>query len=160
MPVSGLAVARDADTTDCLASGAELVSGTESIALLVMGDGTACRTEKAPGYLDPRAEAYDTGAALALGTPAAGARPAHTRPFGRYGSPSRRLDALTLYVDPLGRGDHTDVASAVEAASGCGIQVPCNIGNDAGEVCPRDARSHGECKHEQRDDRLHCAPLE
>ena len=34
------------------------------------------------------------GAALALGTPAAGARPAHTRPFGRYGSPSRRLDAL------------------------------------------------------------------
>jgi hypothetical protein len=36
-------------------------------ALLVMGDGTARLSEKAPGYLDPRAAAYDAqvGAALA-----------------------------------------------------------------------------------------------
>ncbi|MFG2539054.1 pectinesterase family protein [Streptomyces sp. NPDC048511] len=60
------------------------------------------------------------GAALALGAPAALARPAHRHPFGRYGSPSRRLDARTLYVDPHGRGDHTDVRSAVDAASGTG----------------------------------------
>ncbi|MGP3751668.1 pectinesterase family protein [Streptomyces sp. IBSNAI001] len=60
------------------------------------------------------------GAALALGAPTALARPAHQRPFGRYGSPSRRLDARTLYVDPHGRGDHTDVQSAVDAASGTG----------------------------------------
>ncbi|SFC67983.1 hypothetical protein SAMN04487968_109148 [Nocardioides terrae] len=34
---------------------------------LVVLNGSACRTEKAPGYLDPRAEAYDAllGAALA-----------------------------------------------------------------------------------------------
>ncbi|MGP3635808.1 pectinesterase family protein [Streptomyces sp. 24-1644] len=41
-------------------------------------------------------------------------------PFGRYGSPSKRLTAQTLYVDPLGRGDHTTVQAAVDAASGTG----------------------------------------
>lgn len=65
--VSGLAVAAATDAADCLASGAELVSGDERIALLVMGDGSACRTEKAPGYLDERAEAYDAAVARALG---------------------------------------------------------------------------------------------
>ncbi|WP_298553192.1 pectinesterase family protein [Streptomyces luteogriseus] len=38
------------------------------------------------------------------------------RPFGRYGSPAARLDPKTLYVDPLGRGDHTSVRAAVTAA--------------------------------------------
>ena len=40
--------------------------------LLVVGDGSARRTEKAPGHLDPRAEAYDAqvSAALASGDPA------------------------------------------------------------------------------------------
>ncbi|MEU8138586.1 hypothetical protein [Streptodolium elevatio] len=66
VPVSGLAVAADADAADCLASGAALVAGDERIALLVMGDGSACRTEKAPGYLDERAEPYDAAVALAL----------------------------------------------------------------------------------------------
>lgn len=68
VPVSGLAVARDAAPADCLASGAELAAGDERTALLVMGDGTACRTEKAPGYLDGRAADYDAAAARALGT--------------------------------------------------------------------------------------------
>ena len=35
-------------------------------ALLAMGDGSACRTEKAPGYFDPRAEAFDDSVAAAL----------------------------------------------------------------------------------------------
>jgi hypothetical protein len=35
-------------------------------ALLVMGDGSACRGEKAPGYADPRAEAFDARVAIAL----------------------------------------------------------------------------------------------
>jgi hypothetical protein len=40
---------------------------------LVVADGTAKRTLKAPGHLDPRAEAFDAGleAALAAGDPAA-----------------------------------------------------------------------------------------
>ncbi|PWR17365.1 hypothetical protein DKT69_00440 [Micromonospora sicca] len=36
------------------------------VALLVMGDGSACRGRQAPGYDDPRAEAYDEGVARAL----------------------------------------------------------------------------------------------
>lgn len=35
-------------------------------AVLVLGDGSACRTEKAPGHLDPRAEAFDTAIAAGL----------------------------------------------------------------------------------------------
>jgi hypothetical protein len=34
--------------------------------LLVMADGTARRTEKAPGYFDERAEAFDAGIEAAL----------------------------------------------------------------------------------------------
>ncbi|GAA2989752.1 pectinesterase family protein [Streptomyces fulvorobeus] len=55
------------------------------------------------------------GLALAPRAHAGGAAP-----FGRYGSPSGRLTARTLYVDPLGRGDHTTVQAAVDAASGTG----------------------------------------
>jgi hypothetical protein len=43
------------------------------VALLAMGDGTARRGVKAPGYLDPRAEPYDARAvdALRRGSPSA-----------------------------------------------------------------------------------------
>jgi aromatic ring-opening dioxygenase LigB subunit len=36
--------------------------------MLVMGDGSACRTVKAPGYLDERAADFDAAAARALGS--------------------------------------------------------------------------------------------
>ena len=36
------------------------------VALLVMGDGSACRSTAAPGYLDERAAAYDAAVAFAL----------------------------------------------------------------------------------------------
>jgi aromatic ring-opening dioxygenase LigB subunit len=36
------------------------------VALLVMGDGSACRDSKAPGYLDPRAEQFDHRVTTAL----------------------------------------------------------------------------------------------
>lgn len=58
------------------------------------------------------------GAALGLALPAT-ARAAAC-PFGRYGSPARRLDSRTLYVDPDGHGDHTTVQAAVTAANGAG----------------------------------------
>jgi hypothetical protein len=38
----------------------------ERIALIVMGDASACRTVKAPGYLDARAEPFDTMICTAL----------------------------------------------------------------------------------------------
>ncbi|UXY32531.1 pectinesterase family protein [Streptomyces sp. HUAS TT20] len=61
-------------------------------------------------------------AGAALGPlPAAPARAdGGPRPFGRYGSPARRLNPANLYVDPYGRGDHTSVQAAVTAASGGG----------------------------------------
>jgi pectinesterase len=61
------------------------------------------------------------GATAALGLAAVPARAAgNPRPFGRYGSPRRRLTPGTLYVDPHGRGDFTTVQAAVTAASGSG----------------------------------------
>ncbi|MEV3856519.1 pectinesterase family protein [Streptomyces sp. NPDC050095] len=52
--------------------------------------------------------------ALAVSTPQAHA--ATPTPFGPYGSPTRRRDARTLYVDTQGRGDFTTVQAAVTAA--------------------------------------------
>ncbi|MGQ4335140.1 pectinesterase family protein [Streptomyces hayashii] len=65
--------------------------------------------------------AASAGTAAALGLTASPARAtAGRRPFGRYGSPAARYTARTLYVDPLGRGDHTSVRDAVAAAAGSG----------------------------------------
>ncbi|MEV4741293.1 class III extradiol dioxygenase subunit B-like domain-containing protein [Streptomyces sp. NPDC049555] len=67
-PVTGLGVVQSLGTDECLAAGRALVGAGERVALLVMGDGSACRTVKAPGYLDERAEPFDKLAARALGT--------------------------------------------------------------------------------------------
>jgi hypothetical protein len=53
------AVSPDAPAGACGALGAELAAGAARTALLVMGDGSARRTLKAPGHLDPRAEPFD-----------------------------------------------------------------------------------------------------
>jgi hypothetical protein len=52
---------------DCADLGRELVGGERRVGLLVCGDGTACRTEKAPGFFDPAAETWDDAALTALG---------------------------------------------------------------------------------------------
>ncbi|MCO6006382.1 hypothetical protein NE236_15445 [Actinoallomurus purpureus] len=59
-------VAEDTPTAECLRIGADLAALPGTAALLVMGDGSARRTQAAPGYLDPRAAAFDTTAATAL----------------------------------------------------------------------------------------------
>ncbi|GHC52883.1 class III extradiol dioxygenase subunit B-like domain-containing protein [Streptomyces cinnamoneus] len=66
-PVEGLGVGEELEPERCLAAGRELAGSAERLALLVMGDGSACRTVKAPGYLDERAEPFDAMAARALG---------------------------------------------------------------------------------------------
>jgi hypothetical protein len=53
------AVGQDAPAGTCAALGAELAAGATRTALLVMGDGSARRSLKAPGHLDPRAEPFD-----------------------------------------------------------------------------------------------------
>ncbi|GAA1373449.1 hypothetical protein [Streptomyces beijiangensis] len=67
-PLEALGVDESLATDRCLEAGRGLAAGAGRVALLVMGDGSACRTLKAPGYLDERATAFDTAAALALGT--------------------------------------------------------------------------------------------
>ncbi|MET8836484.1 hypothetical protein ABZV78_21525 [Micromonospora sp. NPDC004540] len=67
LPRLARAVAGDASPAECAALGADLAAETDGrIALLVLGDGSACRGVKAPGYDDPRAPAYDEGVAAAL----------------------------------------------------------------------------------------------
>ncbi|MFJ7196203.1 MULTISPECIES: class III extradiol dioxygenase subunit B-like domain-containing protein [unclassified Streptomyces] len=66
-PVEGLGVGEQLETDRCTSAGRDLAARADRVALLVMGDGSACRTLKAPGYLDQRAEAFDAAAARALG---------------------------------------------------------------------------------------------
>ncbi|MFJ5095769.1 MULTISPECIES: class III extradiol dioxygenase subunit B-like domain-containing protein [unclassified Streptomyces] len=66
-PVEGLAVDEAATPDVCAGLGRGLAGSAARVALLVLGDGSACRTVKAPGYLDERAEGFDASAARALG---------------------------------------------------------------------------------------------
>ncbi|NKY14256.1 hypothetical protein HGA06_08790, partial [Streptomyces somaliensis DSM 40738] len=66
-PVEGVGVAELLAPERCAAVGRELAARAPRVALLVMGDGSARRTVKAPGYLDERAAGFDERAARALG---------------------------------------------------------------------------------------------
>ncbi|MFD7437687.1 class III extradiol dioxygenase subunit B-like domain-containing protein [Streptomyces sp. NPDC059861] len=67
-PIEGLAVGESLAPERCRDIGREIAAGTERVALLVMGDASACRTLKAPGYLDERAEPFDEAVGRALGS--------------------------------------------------------------------------------------------
>ena len=54
------AIGQDERPGACAKLGAEVADGSARAALLVMGDGSARRGLKAPGYLDPRAAGFDT----------------------------------------------------------------------------------------------------
>jgi len=54
-----IAVGADEPASACAALGAELATGATRTVLLIMGDGSARRSLKAPGHLDPRAEPFD-----------------------------------------------------------------------------------------------------
>ena len=56
----------DQDEPSTCADLGRALAGEGRVALLVCGDGSACRSEKAPGHLDPRAEAFDGAATAAL----------------------------------------------------------------------------------------------
>jgi hypothetical protein len=63
-PRAFLGVAQDSDASACRELGADLAR--QDVLLLVVGDGSARRSEKAPGHLDPRAEPFDRAATHAL----------------------------------------------------------------------------------------------
>jgi hypothetical protein len=62
--IRGELVAPDATPAECAALGEALAA--EDVGLLVVGDGAATHTEKAPGYLDERAGPFDAAVAAAL----------------------------------------------------------------------------------------------
>ncbi|GGU48745.1 hypothetical protein GCM10010211_11250 [Streptomyces albospinus] len=66
-PVEGLGVTESLTGDRCRALGRELAASAPRLALLVMGDGSARRSLKAPGYFDERAADFDAAAARALG---------------------------------------------------------------------------------------------
>jgi hypothetical protein len=57
--VRDVTVSVHATTTECVALGRALAAAPAPVGLLVMADGSARRTLKAPGYLDERAAPFD-----------------------------------------------------------------------------------------------------
>ncbi|MEU6016670.1 class III extradiol dioxygenase subunit B-like domain-containing protein [Streptomyces sp. NPDC047515] len=102
-PVEGLGVGAPLETERCTSTGRDLAARAGRLALLVMGDGSACRTLKAPGYLDDRAEAFDAAVARALAAADPGAL--------------RALDAsLAHELKAAGRAPWQVLAGAAEGA--------------------------------------------
>lgn len=66
-PLEGLGVGEPLEAERCIQVGRDIAAGADRVALLVMGDASACRTLKAPGYLDERAAGFDAEVARALG---------------------------------------------------------------------------------------------
>ncbi|GHH26907.1 class III extradiol dioxygenase subunit B-like domain-containing protein [Streptomyces lanatus] len=66
-PIEGLGVGEPLTPERCINIGRDIAVRAERVALLVMGDASACRTLKAPGYLDERAAPFDASVAHALG---------------------------------------------------------------------------------------------
>lgn len=66
-PVEGLGVGEPLVAERCVQAGGDIAGQAGRVALLVMGDASACRTLKAPGYLDERAAGFDAEVARALG---------------------------------------------------------------------------------------------
>lgn len=67
LPVSEVPVSSQATTADCRSLGRHLAeTSVTPTALVVMGDGSACRSETSPGYVDDRAIGFDQTVASAL----------------------------------------------------------------------------------------------
>ncbi|MFG1843154.1 hypothetical protein ACGFH8_32540 [Micromonospora sp. NPDC049175] len=64
--VTAAQVAADAGPAELAALADEVGAAGDRVAVLVLGDGSACRGEKAPGYDDARALPYDRRVAAAL----------------------------------------------------------------------------------------------
>ncbi|KOV60376.1 class III extradiol dioxygenase subunit B-like domain-containing protein [Streptomyces sp. MMG1121] len=102
-PIEGLGVGEPLAPERCVDVGREIGARVARVALLVMGDASACRTLKAPGYLDERAAPFDAEVARALGTADVAA--------------VRALDAELAYeLQASGRAPWQVLAGAAEGA--------------------------------------------
>jgi aromatic ring-opening dioxygenase LigB subunit len=115
-------VAEDAPPGACARLGAEIAALPGRVGLLVMGDASACRTERAPGYLDERAAGFDAGVAEALAKADAGAL-ARLDP----GTAAELLVAgrapWQVLAGAAGEGEFTGALLADEAPYGVGYLV-------------------------------------
>jgi hypothetical protein len=59
-------VGPDEPAERCAKIGADVAGATARTALLVLGDGSACRSRKAPGYFDGRSAGFDAGVERAV----------------------------------------------------------------------------------------------
>lgn len=66
VPVSAVSVAAEADVAECARLGAEVAEWADRVALLVMSDGSAQRSDDGPQRFDPRAGAYDAAVVRGL----------------------------------------------------------------------------------------------
>lgn len=57
--VTAIGIPRSVSADDAVVLGRALVSSPERVAVFAMGDGSACRTTAAPGYVDARAADFD-----------------------------------------------------------------------------------------------------
>ncbi len=118
-PRRSQALSADQSAEQCAKIGRTLVEEPGRTALLVMGDASARRGPKAPGYLDPRAASYDDQVTFALGNGGAEAllnpdeglaeallvqgRAAWQALAGAAGTLPAQLEAELLYAaDPYG----------------------------------------------------------
>jgi hypothetical protein len=62
------AVGSTEPVNNCVALGQTFANSGDRLALLVMGDGSARRSVRAPGHLDPRAEPFDAAVERAIAT--------------------------------------------------------------------------------------------
>ncbi|MFF6983364.1 class III extradiol dioxygenase subunit B-like domain-containing protein [Streptomyces sp. NPDC008343] len=66
-PIEGVGVGEPLEAERCIDIGRDIAARADRVAMLVMGDASACRTLKAPGYLDERAAPFDASVGRALG---------------------------------------------------------------------------------------------
>lgn len=66
LPVEAVLVDAAAEAARCVEVGRAWAAATARVAMVVMADGSACRTVKAPGFLDDRAAGFDDAVLAAL----------------------------------------------------------------------------------------------
>jgi hypothetical protein len=115
------AVGPDAPAGACAALGAELATGSAQTALLVMGDGSARRTLKAPGHLDSRAEPFDAEVEQAVRA-------------GRLGALLDLDEALARDLMVTGRSAWQVLAGAMPNGAGPGGTEVDGAGTDGARV--------------------------
>jgi hypothetical protein len=59
LPIEAVGIPADAAAEECRIAGERIAEHRGRVGLLVMADGSACRSLKAPGYLDERAAPFD-----------------------------------------------------------------------------------------------------